>query len=155
MHSTFLQNQKIYALNTMIKKNITKKAPAPVGNYPHSVEIDGMLYLSGIGPRNHEDNSIPGNEYDMNENLINYDIEQQTHAVFKNIKAILEESNSSWENLIDITVFLTNMKNDFKKFNDIYNLHFPEANVCRTTVEVNALPTDIAVELKCIALVNK
>ena len=155
MHSTFLQNQKIYALNTMIKKNITKKAPAPVGNYPHSVEIDGMLYLSGIGPRNHVDNSIPGNEYDMNGNLTNYDIEQQTHAVFKNIKAILEGSNSSWENLIDITVFLTNMKNDFKKFNDIYNLRFPEANVCRTTVEVNALPTDIAVELKCIALVNK
>ena len=111
MHSTFLQNQKIYVLNTMIKKYITKKAPAPVGNYPHSVEIDGVLYLSGIGPRNHEDNSIPGNEYDMN--------------------------------------------NDFKKFNDIYNLHFPEENVCRTTVEVNALPTDIAVELKCIALVNK
>ena len=155
MHSTFLQNQKIYVLNTMIKKYITKKAPAPVGNYPHSVEIDGVLYLSGIGPRNRENSSIPGNEYDMNENLINYDIEQQTHAVFKNIKAILEESNSSWENLIDITVFLTNMKNDFKKFNDIYNLYFPKANVCRTTVEVNALPTDIAVELKCIASVNK
>ena len=139
----------------MIKKNITKKAPDPVGNYPHSVEINGVLYLSGIGPRNHKDNSIPGNEYDMNGNLTNYDIEQQAYAVFKNIKAILEESNSSWENLIDITVFLTNMKNDFKKFNDIYNLHFPEANVCRTTVEVNALPTDIAIELKCIALVNK
>ena len=71
------------------------------------------------------------------------------------IKTILEESNSCWENLIDITVFLTNMKNDFKKFNDIYNLYFPEANVCRTTVEVNALPTDIAIELKCIALINK
>ena len=150
-----LQNLKIYALNIMIKKNTTKKAPIPVGNYPHSVEIGGMLYLSGIGPRNYLDNSVPENEYDLDGNLINYDIEKQTHAVFENIKTILEESNSCWENLIDITVFLTNMQNDFKKFNDIYNLYFPEANVCRTTVEVSALPTDIAIELKCIALINK
>ena len=109
-----LQNLKIYVLNTMIKKNTTKKAPIPVGNYPHSIEIAGMLYLSGIGPRNYLDNSVPENEYDLDGNLINYDIEKQTHAVFENIKTILKESNSCWENLIDITVFLTNMKNDFK-----------------------------------------
>ena len=139
----------------MIKKNTTEKSPSPMGNYPHSVEVNGMLYLSGIGPRNFKDNSIPGNEYDDDRQLLNYNIENQTHAVFENIKSILEESNSCWENLIDITIFLTDMKNDFKKFNDIYNLYFPEANVCRTTVEVNALPTDIAIELKCIALINK
>jgi len=139
----------------MIKKNITKKVPSPVGNYPHSVEINGMLYLSGIGPRNYSDNSIPGNKYDENENLISYSIEDQTHAVFTNIKNILEESNSGWDNLNDITVFLTDMKNDFKKFNNIYSVYFPDAHACRTTVEVNALPTDIAVELKCIALINK
>ena len=139
----------------MIKKNMVKKAPEPVGNYPHSIEVNGMLYLSGIGPRNFEDNSIPGNEYNENGHLINYNIEDQTHAVFNNIKNILEESNSCWENLIDVTVFLTDMKNDFKKFNDIYNLYFPKAHACRTTVEVNALPTDIAVELKCIAIINK
>lgn len=155
MHLISLQNLKIYALNTMIKKNTTKKAPIPVGNYPHSVEIGGMLYLSGIGPRNYLDNSVPGNECDLDGNLINYDIEKQTHAVFENIKTILEESNSCWEKLIDITVFLMNMKNDFKKFNDIYNLYFPNANVCRTTVEVSALPTDIAIELKCIAIIIK
>tara|TARA_Y100001970_G_scaffold119297_1_gene148002 strand:+ start:1122 stop:1541 length:420 start_codon:yes stop_codon:yes gene_type:complete len=139
----------------MTKKNITKKAPSPVGNYPHSIEINGMLYISGIGPRNCKDNSIPGNEYSEKGELLKYDIEKQTHAVFSNIKNILEESNSKWQDLIDITVFLTNMKNDFKKFNDIYNLYFPDAHACRTTVEVNALPTDIAVELKCIALISK
>ena len=139
----------------MIKKNKTRSAPFPVGNYPHSIEVNGVLYLSGIGPRNSTDNSIPGNEYNEHQDLIGYDIEKQTHAVFKNIKSILEASDSSWENLIDITVFLANMKNDFKKFNEIYNLYFPDAHACRTTVEVNALPTDIAVELKCIAMVNK
>jgi len=145
----------MYVLNIMIKKNIIKNAPKPVGNYPHSIEINGMLHLSGIGPRSPIDNSIAGNQYDEKENLVSYDIEQQTHAVFDNIKIILEESNSSWGNLIDITVFLTDMKNDFKKFNDIYNLYFPDGHACRTTIEVNALPTDIAIELKCIAIINK
>ena len=139
----------------MIKKNIIVNAPNPVGNYPHSIEINGMLYLSGIGPRNEVDNTIPGNEYNNDGDLISYDIEQQTHAVFDNIKIILEESKSCWENLIDITVFLTDMKNDFIKFNEIYNLYFPKGHACRTTIEVNALPTDIAIELKCISLINK
>ena len=139
----------------MIKRNKTSQAPSPVGNYPHSIEVNGVLYLSGIGPRNSKDNSIDGNSYDQDKHLIDYDIEKQTHAVFKNIKSILEVSNSKWENIVDITVFLTNMKKDFNKFNEIYNSYFPDSHACRTTVEVNALPTDIAVELKCIAMVNK
>ena len=138
-----------------IKKNIVKNAPEPVGNYPHSNEINGMLYLSGIGPRDHKDNSILGNIYNDEGILISYDIDQQSHAVLNNVKNILEESNSSWDNLIDITIFLVNMKKDFKKFNEIYNLYFPDGHACRTTVEVNALPTDIAIELKCIAIINK
>ena len=139
----------------MIKRNKTSQAPSPVGNYPHSIEVNGVLYLSGIGPRNSKDNSIDGNSYDQNKHLIDYDIEKQTHAVFKNIKSILEASNSKWENIVDITVFLTNMKKDFNKFNEIYNSYFPDSHACRTTVEVNALPTDIAIELKCIAMVDK
>ena len=138
----------------MIKKNVIEKAPDPVGNYPHSVEINGMLYLSGVGPRSPKDNSILGNKYDDNRNLLDYDIEKQTHAVMHNIKIILEESNSSWNNLIDVTVFLIDMKNDFKKFNEIYNLYFKDSHACRTSIEVNALPTDIAIELKCISLIN-
>ena len=138
-----------------IKKNIVKNAPAPVGNYPHSNEINGTLYLSGVGPRDSKDNSIPGNVYSDDGSLVSYDIEQQTHAVFNNVKNILEESNSSWGGLIDVTVFLVNMKNDFNKFNEIYNLYFPNSHACRTTIEINALPTDIAIELKCIALINK
>lgn len=139
----------------MIKKNVIEKAPDPVGNYPHSVEINGMLYLSGVGPRSPKDNSILGNKYDDNRNLLDYDIEKQTHAVMHNIKIILEESNSSWNNLIDVTVFLIDIKNDFKKFTEIYNLYFKDSHACRTTIEVNALPTDIAIELKCISLINK
>jgi 2-aminomuconate deaminase len=139
----------------MTKKKIINNAPKPVGSYPHSVEINGILYLSGVGPRNPIDNTIPGNEYNTNGNLVGYDIQQQTHAVFDNIKIILEESNSFWGNLIDITVFLIDMKSDFKKFNDIYNLYFPDGHACRTTIEVNALPTNIAIELKCISLINK
>ena len=139
----------------MIKKNLIKNAPEPVGNYAHSIQINEVLYLSGVGPRNPNNNSIPGNKYDTHGNLLDYDIKQQTHAVIDNVKTILQASNSSWENLIDITVFLTNMKNDFKKFNQIYNLYFKESHACRTTIEVNALPTDIAIEFKCIALINK
>ena len=145
----------MYVLNIMIKKNIIANAPNPVGNYPHSIELNGMLYLSGIGPRNQMDSTVPGNKYNNDGDLISYDIEQQTHAVFDNIKIILEESKSCWENLIDITVFLTDIKNDFKKFNEIYNLYFPIGHACRTTIEVNALPTAIAIELKCISLINK
>ena len=138
-----------------IKKNIIKNAPSPVGNYPHSIELNGMLYLSGVGPRDINNNLVPGNQYNENGELISYDVEKQIHAVFKNVKNILEESNSSWSNLIDITVFLTDMKNDFNIFNKIYNLYFPDSHACRTTIEVNSLPTDIAVELKCISLINK
>ena len=138
----------------MIKKNIIDNAPKPVGNYPHSLESNGILYLSGVGPRSSIDNSIPGNKYDSNNNLISYDIEKQTHAVFNNINLILEESNSSWSNLLDVTIFLINMKNDFDKFNKIYEQYFIEGHSCRTTIEVNALPTDIAIELKCIAKIN-
>ena len=145
----------MYVLNMTIKKNIVKNAPNPVGNYPHSNEINGILYLSGVGPRDSNDNSIPGNVYNNDGELVSYDIEQQTHAVLNNVKNILEESNSSWSGLIDVTVFLVNMKNDFNKFNEIYNLYFPECHACRTTLEVNALPTDIAIEFKCIALINK
>ena len=139
----------------MTKKNIIDNAPKPVGNYPHSVESNGVLYLSGVGPRSPIDNSISGNRYDSNGNLIEYDIEKQTHAVFNNIKLILEESNSSWNNLLDVTVFLIDMKSDFDKFNKIYKQYFINKHSCRTTIEVNALPTDIAIELKCIAKINE
>ena len=136
----------------MIKRNFIKNAPKPVGNYPHSIEINGMIYISGIGPRNHKTNKIPGNVYDKNRNLINYDIKKQSHSVFANLRTILEESGSNWNHLIDITVFLTNMKKDFKTFNKLYSEYFPTSTACRTTLEVKALPTDIAVEVKCIAI---
>ena len=150
-----LQSLKIYVLSIMTKKNIINNAPKPVGNYPHSVEVNGMLYLSGIGPRNPRDNSIPGNEYNANGDLVNYDIKQQTHAVFDNIKIILKESNSSLKNLIDITVFLTDMKRDFSTFNSIYKEYFKDNNPCRTTVEISSLPTPISIELKCIAFIGE
>ena len=149
-----LQSLKIYVLNIMTKKNIINNAPKPVGNYPHSVEVNGMLYLSGIGPRNPRDNSIPGNEYDANGDLVNYDIKQQTHAVFDNIKIILKESNSSLKNLIDITVFLTDIDRDFEIYNKIYADYFKSNQPCRTTVQVSSLPTPIAIELKCIATID-
>ena len=140
------KKQKIIIRNSI-------KAPKPVGNYPHSVEVNNMLFISGIGPRNLEDNYIPGNVYDLNKKLISYDIEKQCHAVFKNINSILIEANLSWNNLVDITVFLTNMEKDFDIFNNVYKKYFKNSHACRTTVEVNKLPTDIAIELKCIAVI--
>lgn len=130
------------------------KAPEPVGAYPHARKVGSLLFLSGVGPRQRGSKEIPGVTLDAQGNIIAYDIATQCHSVFNNVKLILEASGSRWENLVDVTVFLTNMKSDFKTFNQIYAEYFKENQPCRTTVEVNALPTPIAIELKCIATVE-
>ncbi len=130
------------------------KAPDPVGFYPHARRVGNLLFLSGVGPRKKGSKEIPGVTLDATENIISYDIEQQCHSVFQNVRFILEASGSRWENLVDVTVFLTNMKKDFPVFNKIYAEYFKDNQPCRTTVEVNALPTPIAIELKCIAVID-
>jgi 2-aminomuconate deaminase len=130
------------------------KAPEPVGAYPHAKKVGSLLFLSGVGPRKKGSKDIPGVTLDAAGNIIDYNIEEQCHAVFENVRLILESSGARWENLVDITVFLTNMKKDFPVFNKIYASYFKENQPCRTTVEVNALPTPIAIELKCIATVD-
>ena len=132
----------------------SNKAPDPVGLYPHARVVDKMLFLSGVGPRERGTKKIPGVELDESGNIISYDIETQCHSVFKNVRAILEDAGSSWDNLVDVTVFLTNMKDDFVTYNKIYAEYFKDNQPCRTTVEVNALPTPIAIELKCIATIK-
>jgi 2-aminomuconate deaminase len=131
------------------------KAPDPVGSYPHARKVGNLLFLSGVGPRKKGSKEIPGVTLDENKNIVSYNIEEQCHSVFQNVKFVLEASGSKWENLIDVTVFLTNMKNDFQAFNKIYAEYFSDKSTqpCRTTVEVNALPTPIAIELKCIATI--
>jgi len=133
----------------------SEKAPEPVGPYPHARKVGNLLFLSGVGPRKKGSKEIPGVILNENKNIVAYDIETQCHSVFQNVKWILEESGSKWENLVDITVYLTNMKDDFPVFNKIYATYFPDkaTQPCRTTVEVNALPTPIAIELKCIATI--
>lgn len=133
----------------------SKKAPDPVGAYPHAKRVGNLLFLSGVGPRKKGSKEIPGVSLDENRNIVAYDIEVQCHSVFQNIKFVLEASGSRWENLVDVTVYLTNMKKDFSTFNKIYAEYFPNkaTQPCRTTVEVNALPTPIAIELKCIATI--
>lgn len=142
-----------------MEKNIiinSSSAPDPVGSYPHARKVGNLLFLSGVGPRKKDSTEIPGVTLDDKKNIIAYDIELQCHSVFQNVKFILEASGSRWENLIDITVYLTNMKVDFSAFNKIYASYFPDTATqpCRTTVEVNALPTPIAIELKCIAIID-
>jgi 2-aminomuconate deaminase len=136
-----------------MKKFQSDKAPDPVGSYPHAKKVGNLLFLSGIGPRKKGMKEIPGVELDENGEIKSYNIELQCHAVFQNVRYILEASGSSWENLVDVTVFLTNIRSDFATFNKIYSEYFKENQPCRTTVEVNALPTPIAIELKCIAVV--
>ena len=129
----------------------TNKAPKPVGLYPHARRVGNLLFLSGVGPRQAGTSKIPGVELDERGEIISYDIEAQCHSVFTNIKTILEASNASWMDLVDVTVFLTNMDDDFAIYNRIYAEYFAENQPCRTTVEINKLPTPIAIELKCIA----
>jgi 2-aminomuconate deaminase len=131
-------------------------APKAVGHYPHARRVGNTLYLSGIGPRNPSDNSIPGNDYFADGRVRHYDIAAQTHAVFANVRAVLDASGARWEDLVDVTVYLTDMARDFKTYNAIWAEHFPEAAAapCRTTVGITALPTPIAIELKCIARIE-
>lgn len=129
------------------------KAPDPVGLYPHARRVGNLLFLSGVGPRKKGSKEIPGVTLDGTGNIIGYDIELQCRSVFDNVRLVLEASGSSWDKLVDVTVFLTNMKADFATYNKIYAEYFSENMPCRTTVEVGSLPTPIAIELKCIATI--
>ena len=138
----------------MDKSIQSKNAPEPVGAYPHARRVGNLLFLSGVGPRKPNSKKIPGSVIDAKGGILSYDIEKQCHAVFENVKIILEDSGSSWDNLVDVTVYLTNMKNDFHIYNRIYAEYFSDNLPCRTTVEVSSLPTPIAIELKCIATIE-
>lgn len=136
----------------------TRTAPKPVGAYPHAKRVGNLLFLSGVGPRiagsDATDSGVPGLKLDKNGNFIEFDFEAQCRGVFDNVRAVLEASGSKWENLVDVTVFLVNMKRDFHAYNQLYAEYFKEAQPCRTTVEINSLPTPIAIELKCIATID-
>ena len=136
----------------------TNKAPKPVGLYPHARKVGNLLFLSGVGPRtagsDATDSAVPGLELDKNGNFISFDFEAQCKSVFDNVRIILEESGSSWEQLVDVTVFLVNMKRDFQTYNRIYADYFKDNLPCRTTVEISSLPTPITIELKCIATIE-
>ena len=131
-------------------------APKAVGSYPHARRVGDTLYLSGIGPRNPQTNAIAGNEYFADGRVRKYDIQAQARAVFANVGAVLEASGARWEDLVDVTVYLTDMARDFKAYNAIWAEHFPDASAapCRTTLGITALPTPIAIELKCIAVLK-
>ena len=129
----------------------SEKAPEPVGLYPHARRVGNLLFLSGIGPRERGTKIIPGVELDDEGNILSYDIEKQCHSVFKNVRLVMEGAGSSWDKIVDVTVFLTNMKADFKTYNRIWAEYFSENPPCRTTVEIKSLPTPIAIELKVIA----
>ena len=142
----------------MSEKINSESAPKPMGLYPHARKVGNLLFLSGVGPRaagsGSEEANIPGLKYDKNGNYETYDFEAQCRSVFENVKVILEESGSSWDKLVDVTTFLTDMKRDFKTYNRVYAEYFAANQPCRTTVEVNALPSPISIELKCIAIID-
>jgi 2-aminomuconate deaminase len=131
----------------------SSKAPEPMGAYPHARKVGNLLFLSGVGPRERGTKKIPGVELDEKGIIISYDIETQCKSVFQNIKYILEDAGSSWDNIIDVQVFLTNMKDDFAIYNRVYAEWFKDNQPCRTTIEINCLPTPIAIELKVIATI--
>jgi 2-aminomuconate deaminase len=141
----------------MSKAFESSRAPEPVGAFPHAKRVGNLLFLSGIGPRVRASKEIPGVTLDSAGNIVGYDIETQCRAVFENVRLVLEDSGASWQDIVDVTVFLTNMKNDFPIYNRLYAEYFAgpgKPNPTRTTIEVNALPTPIAIELKVIAAVG-
>lgn len=149
----------IFAKKRMNQNTISSnKAPKPVGAYPHARRVGNLLFLSGVGPRvagsDGSDSKVPGLEVDANGNFKSFDFEAQCRSVFENVRLILEEAGSSWNELVDVTVFLVDMKRDFHTYNRLYSEYFKENQPCRTTVEINSLPTPIAIELKCIATID-
>jgi len=132
----------------------TDKAPKPMGLYPHARKAGNLLFLSGVGPRIPGTDEIPGLKLDKHGQFLEFDFEAQCHSVFKNVRTILEESGSNWSKLVDVTVFLVDMKRDFHIYNRIYAEYFKDNQPCRTTVSVNSLPSAIAIELKCIATLD-
>ena len=130
------------------------RAPGAVGLYPHARKVGNILYLSGVGPRKAGQTDIPGVTLNERGEIESYDIEIQCHSVFDNIRFILEDAGSSWDNIIDVQVFLTNMKDDFNTYNKIYAEYFKDNQPCRTTIEIKSLPTPIAIELKVIATIK-
>lgn len=133
----------------------TDHAPRPMGHYPHARRVGDLLFLSGIGPRDATTNAILGNVHDADGNLISYDIESQTRAVFTNVRAVLEASGAGLRDLVDVTVYLTDMARDFKTYNAVWAEVFPDIDgaPCRTTLGITALPTPIAIEMKCVAVI--
>jgi len=132
----------------------SSRAPEPIGAYPHARRAGNLLFLSGIGPRRRGSREIPGVRLRPDGTVDSYDIEAQCRAVFENVRAVLEDAGARWEDLVDVTVFLTDMERDFATYNRLYAEYFATARPCRTTVEVTALPTPIAIELKCVAEVS-
>ncbi|MDH5402690.1 MAG: RidA family protein [Candidatus Heimdallarchaeota archaeon] len=137
-------------INTEINSD---RAPTAVGSYPHARRVGNFLFLSGVGPRKKDSNKIPGVTLNENGDIIDYDIELQCRSVFDNVRYIVEDAGAKWENIVDVTVFLTNIDKDFSIYNKVYAEYFGDVRPCRTTVEINKLPTPIAVELKVIALI--
>lgn len=133
------------------------EAPRPVGSYPHARRVGDLLLLSGIGPRDPASNAIVGSVHGADDRLLSYDIEAQTRAVFANVRAVLEASGARWEDLVDVTVYLTDMARDFKAYNAVWAEYFPDIDdaPCRTTLGISALPTPIAIELKCVAALKE
>jgi len=138
----------------MNEKLNSTSAPEPVGLYPHARRVGNLLFLSGVGPRKKGTKEIPGVDQDANGKIQSYDIEAQCRSVFENVRTIVEDAGSSWQQIVDVTVFLTNMDDDFATYNKIYAEYFADNQPCRTTVEINKLPTPIAIELKCIATID-
>ena len=135
-----------------MKKILSGSAPKPVGAYPHARRAGNLLFLSGIGPRDPQTDEVPGLQRSASGNFIEFDFEAQCHSVFQNVKRVLEDCGASWDSLVDVTVFLVNMERDFHTYNRIYAEYFKDNQPCRTTVGITALPTPIAIELKCIAV---
>jgi len=140
--------------NNKEEQRHSSKAPEPVGLYPHTRRVGNLLFLSGVGPRQRGKKEIPGVVMNEAGEVVQYDIAAQCHAVFDNVRYILEDCCSDWSKLVDVTVFLTNMDLDFTTYNAIYAEYFKDNQPCRTTVEINKLPTPIAIELKCIATIE-
>jgi 2-aminomuconate deaminase len=138
------------------------RAAEPVGAYAHARRAGNLLFLAGIGPRKRGSKDIPGVVLSADGTVKEYDMEAQVRSCFENVRIVLEEAGSSWENIVDVLVFLTDMKRDFAVFNRLWSEYFPAAGdgggqPTRTTIQVCALPqagnAPIAFEVKVVATI--
>lgn len=139
----------------MDKQNIScDQIPTPVGSYAHARKVGDWLYLSALGPHRAGSDEVAGLKLNPDGRVHSHDIVMQTRATLENIEAVLNTAGGSLKNVVDVVVYLTDIKNDHKKFCGVFNEVFAGIDPARTIMEVGFLDGKAAIQIKATAFLG-